>query len=506
MANYTGKNGQIYKTTDQIGIGGEGSVLAIEGNSHQVIKIYKPNKFKTPAERQTIERKLRVMMSMNVPLYHNGHICLAWPQDIVYDNGILAGFVMPNIPTKYKIYDIYRGGKNPVREKLYPNYTWKYSVQFAHNLAWIVDQLHRENIVIGDFNQNNIAVNASTGTIILLDCDSFDITDPATGEHFPCGVGLPEMLAPELQDVGPLSNGKFTKESDNFSLAIHIFRLLMDNADPFGGIITVDGSSSLSESRANKAIINGECAYVRNVKGKKIPQWSPKIDILPKEVVHLFIRTFDYTALNAVRRQSRRATAAEWLGALAPYGAPEPNHLLAHCSRNRRHVYAKHNSVCPWCNLGTATTQTKPRRSWLKPALTALLAACAIAVSGMILSYYDLDIGQLFSFLKFDQTTQTTVPYASEYFFPYSHCSYLSEEDLEGLTEEEVCLARNEIYARHGRMFEMQWIREYFLNTSWYEEQYTSEEFDPTIEQIFNEYEIANVKTIMDFEEKMGYR
>ena len=33
----------------------------------------------------------------------------------------------------------------------------------------------------------------------ILDVDSFDITDPDTGERFECTVGISEFLAPELQ-------------------------------------------------------------------------------------------------------------------------------------------------------------------------------------------------------------------------------------------------------------------------------------------------------------------
>ena len=509
MPYYTGLSGRVYKTSNQLGVGGEGYVMSIEGNNKQVIKLYKNTKFKNTIERQSMERKLRVMISMNVPIFHNGNICLAWPQDIVYENGIMVGFVMPKITTKYKIYDIYRGGDNSVRERLYPNYTWKYSVQFAHNLAWIVDHLHSMNIVIGDFNQNNVAVDPTTSTIILIDCDSFDITDPTTGEHFPCCVGLPEMLAPELQKVGSLINGRFTKESDNFSLAIHIFRLLMENADPFGGVITVSGAPSVSESDANQAIINGECVYVRNIHGKEIPKWSPKIDVLPRDVIALFNKTFNYTAITAMIQRFSRATAGEWVHTLAPYGAADPNRLLKHCRKNRHHVYAKHNTRCPWCEISIRLGTTKKESVWPKVAVVAVL----LLVLLFSISYFGEDIMNVAtSWLNANQSHMihtpevTTEPIIEEYIIPNSDSTYLSEEDLEGLSEIELCLARNEIFARHGRIFTTEWIREYFLNTTWYVEMYSPEEFDNSINDFFNEYEHKNVEMILAYEEKMGYR
>lgn len=540
MSHYTGMHGRTYTVANQLGVGGEGTVLAIAGNSDQVIKLYKPDKFKTPMQRQAMERKLRVMIAMNVNIRQNGRICLAWPQDIVYSNGTMVGFIMPKVPTQYKIYDIYRGGANSVREKLYPQYTWKYAVQFAHNLARIVQCVHSSKIVIGDFNQNNIAVDPTTGGIILIDCDSFDITDPVTGEHFPCTVGLPEMLAPELQCVGSLSNGRFTRESDNFSLAIHIFRLLMENADPFGGVITTNGASSVSNVAGNTAIINGECAYVRNVPGKVVPRWSPKLDMLPPDVAQLFRKTFDYTAVNAISRRGARATAAEWADTLAPYGAPEPNSRLKTCSRVARHVYGAHNSTCPWCALNTKPvppppppppkpkpqprpTPTPPPRPTPKPQ-PKKKSGCLKFLLGLILASTILSaVSSCLSESRYNDLMQNNSsnssptynepilspdlddePVVSEYILPDSDCTYISEEDLWGMSDEELCLARNEIFARHGRMFTTAWIRDYFLGTSWYVERYTPEEFDSRVDDFFNDYERSNLATIIAYEEKVG--
>ena len=352
MATYTGATGGKYILGQQLGVGGEGVVYELSGNSACVAKVYKTTRFKSESEKETMERKLKAMLAMNISATVDGLLRLAWPQDILYENNKIVGFVMPRVNTKYKIFDVYRTGKNSLRELEYSDYTWKYSVQFAYNMAWVVNYLHRHNIVIGDLNQNNIAVDAKTGAVILIDCDSFDIRDPRTGEHFPCEVGLEEMLAPELQTVGKLTNGTFTKESDNFSLAIHIFRLLMNNEDPFGGVMTTN--SSQSSIPGNRAIINGECLYVRNVPGKTWLPRMPKLDILPQNIQQLFRRTFDYTATTALSKKNNRATAEEWKNALYVLAAPEPNNNLKTCYINPKHVYPSHNASCPWCAIEKA--------------------------------------------------------------------------------------------------------------------------------------------------------
>ena len=368
MASYNSYLGKQYILGKKLGSGGEGTVFTVQNDSTIVAKIYKANKFKSSSERLMMERKLKTMINLNIPVRIEGTLRLAWPIDILYENGSITGFIMPNIKADCKIYDIQRADpckKNPCPSeafrKAYPNYTWKHLVQFAYNLSWVIKYVHSKNVIVGDFNPNNIYADTMTGAVILVDCDSFDIRDPATGEHFPCVVGLPEMLAPELQTVSHLSNATFTKETDNFSLAIHIFRLLMNNADPFGGIITLQRSSSAVAT--NVAIVNGECPYVKSIPTKTIPAWSPTLDMLPKEIQELFIKTFDYDSITVTRRIKNRATASEWCDALLKLAAPEPNPYLRKCSVVADHVYPVSSSYCPWCKC----MQPVPKISFGQP-------------------------------------------------------------------------------------------------------------------------------------------
>ena len=58
-------------------------------------------------------------------------------------------------------------------------------------------------------------------------------------------------------------------------------------------------------------------------------------------------------------------------------------------------------------------------------------------------------------------------------------------------------IARNEIYARHGRIFDSADLNEYFNCQSWYLGLYTASEFD---ESWLNKYEKANVNFIKSYE------
>lgn len=91
----------------------------------------------------------------------------------------------------------------------------------------------------------------------------------------------------------------------------------------------------------------------------------------------------------------------------------------------------------------------------------------------------------------------------SEYVLPTSDSEYLTREDLVGLTAEECRLARNEIYARHGRMFLDEELQSYFNSFDWYHPTIEPDDFQ---ESILNQYEIANRDLIVTYETEQGYR
>ncbi|MCR5748411.1 MAG: YARHG domain-containing protein [Lachnospiraceae bacterium] len=88
----------------------------------------------------------------------------------------------------------------------------------------------------------------------------------------------------------------------------------------------------------------------------------------------------------------------------------------------------------------------------------------------------------------------------SEYILPGSASGYLSRSELERLTDEELRLARNELYARHGRKFNSEDLQRYFASKSWYTPRYEPEEFDREQERILNDYEIHNRDLIVEVE------
>ena len=90
-----------------------------------------------------------------------------------------------------------------------------------------------------------------------------------------------------------------------------------------------------------------------------------------------------------------------------------------------------------------------------------------------------------------------------DYIFPESDSRYLTDEDLSGYSSDQLELAKNEIYARHGRKFVTQRIADYFNGKSWYKGTEDPDTFDNNQGEIFNEYEVANITKIAEQEAKL---
>lgn len=90
-----------------------------------------------------------------------------------------------------------------------------------------------------------------------------------------------------------------------------------------------------------------------------------------------------------------------------------------------------------------------------------------------------------------------------EYVLPESSREYITESDLQGFDAYRCKIARNEIYARHGRIFSDEALMDYFNNMSWYIGELTAEEFD---DSLLSDIERENLDTIVNYERKQGFR
>lgn len=332
----TGSSGKTYALENKpFSSGGEGDVFRVVGDGAHVVKVYHTDKI-----TKELEEKLRYM-AQNPP--SAGVLNqVAWPMDVLTnDRGQFAGFLMPKLDISAELGEIY---VYPPRMKI----TYKEKLILAQNICAVIFEVHKAGYVFGDFNPCNIGVNLQTGKVAFLDTDSYHIVlNERANKAYRCKVCLDGYVAPELiKRVESHPNGgyasvslpTFTRETDNFALAIHIFKLLMNGYSPFSGINESARASTASPGIGNQAIKRDEYCF----KPGKKPQAAavPPAAILPDKVKKLFDRAF----IGGKRDPKSRPDAREWYTALAEY-----EKSLAACPRNPAHQYKKGLPDCPWC-------------------------------------------------------------------------------------------------------------------------------------------------------------
>ena len=359
---YTGRLGTNYRLdTRPLASGGEGNIYrVIGGTKKKVAKIYHDDKL-----TQELENKLKYMV--DYPPDSGVFNQVAWPLDVLYDtNNQFCGFVMPKLNVNAELREIYQ----------YPSTSGLSVIQkatIAQNICAVISAVHNAGYVFGDFNPRNIGVDKSSGKVAFLDTDSYHVFNNSTNRHYRCKVCADGYAAPELLEVcanhaarypndskqlyekTPLPT--FTIETDNFALAIHIFKLLMNGFTPFGGIIETVSSSLASPSMGNAAIRRNEYSFRPGYKPLS-PAVLP-LDVFPQEIADLFTRAF--LVIGKVNPK-QRPTSVEWHQALSRYET-----TLVSCSRNNLHQYDKKNATCPLCeadkryhNAINATTVQTP--------------------------------------------------------------------------------------------------------------------------------------------------
>ena len=101
------------------------------------------------------------------------------------------------------------------------------------------------------------------------------------------------------------------------------------------------------------------------------------------------------------------------------------------------------------------------------------------------------------------QTTESSsfLPlYNGDYIFPDSNRRFLSEEEVAEVDLHSLYIARNEIYARYGRLFHDSRLQDYFDSMDWYHGTILPEDFDPSL---LNVYEVSNIHLFQQFEEEI---
>lgn len=313
------------KLEQELGRGGEGSVFAVHGSPDVVAKIYAK-----PPLPEKIE-KLSAMARVAKPALLK---IAAWPTDLLLDDKrAVRGFLMPRVASRATLHELYSPKS---RANTFPETDFRFLVRATTNIARAFALVHSNGHVIGDVNHGNALVGRD-GTVVLIDCDSFQIRDRI--RTFTCDVGVPLFTAPELQ--GKAFRGlRRSANHDAFGLAVVIFHMLFQGRHPFAGVFA-DGEITIEQ-----AIAEHRFAYSADPQSTRMkpPPGTLALATFGPTIAALFTRAFEQPASNGPR-----PTALEWIEALEAL-----ERSLEQCAASPRH-YFPGGSACCWCAVEERT-------------------------------------------------------------------------------------------------------------------------------------------------------
>lgn len=103
-----------------------------------------------------------------------------------------------------------------------------------------------------------------------------------------------------------------------------------------------------------------------------------------------------------------------------------------------------------------------------------------------------------YKYLMWTENDPAYTPLSREYVIWYSSDLLLTDSDVKFLSKDELRIARNEIYARHGRKFNSADLQQYFNGCSWYRGTIDASAFS---DDSLSDLEKKNIKLIEKFEE-----
>ena len=277
-----------------IGSGGEGEVYEDRNDPRMVIKVLHQ-------QHATPERaaKLQAMCDHSP---QNAQ-ALSWPNALESDSSGLR-YRMPKASrgagTAYRFISANERRQLPKGHQEY-EYRTRLGVKIAEAFRW----LHTIHVRIGDVNPSNILVS-NDGSVMLIDCDSFQIPGPPGHQPYPCVVGSPEYTAPEIDDFRRQFR---SQDSDNFALAVLLYQLLGNGSHPYQGI---DASADDVVSNIRERIKDHRFAHQpRERRWSPTPGQTRSWRAMPEPVRNAFLQAFSPGASHI-----GRPTADAWASIL----------------------------------------------------------------------------------------------------------------------------------------------------------------------------------------------
>lgn len=338
--------GRAYELGEELGRGREGTVFRIVGKP-LVAKVYHNPTPETARKIEAMASILSVLYKRKKPLL----LQLAWPFEALYErpDGLwFKGFLMYEVPEGYVSIDaVSQFPANPAA----PSLDERQKIKMLINLCNVTAELHDIGISLGDWNPRNVLVGEG-GNLMLLDTDSYSFT--LSDETYGTTCAAPGFIAPEVlklmesTGVGDFEGlaaatkaPVFTPQTDDFGLAVHIFKMLNRGVHPYSGDLDLDFYDLDDDDippapSLNTCIRNGQSPFIGTLIGYAVPDYALKLDDFGALMGEAFRRSlFD--------KPQERLGAHTWARLLDLY----LSEAIVVCPRG--HLYHPVHHECPYC-------------------------------------------------------------------------------------------------------------------------------------------------------------
>ena len=337
--------GKSYELGDEIGCGREGSVYRIVGEPF-VAKIYHNP---TPQIAHKIESMAAILLVL-AKRKKQLLLKLAWPFGGLYerpDGTGFKGYYRIGVEGRVSIDVVSQFPRSPAA----PAMTERQKIEMLIELCKLASGLHDIGITMGDWNPRNILVGEG-GSLMLLDTDSYSFTLSDVTHGTACAA--PGYIAPEVLQLMEMTGIKdfeslaastnapvFTPQTDDFGLAVHIFKMLNRGIHPYAsgeldlGFYDLDDDDIPPAPSLNSCVCNGRSPFVGTLIGYVVPKYALELDDFGGLMGEAFRRSL-------FGRAQERLDARTWARLL--------NHYLSEtveCPRG--HLYHFSQIECPYC-------------------------------------------------------------------------------------------------------------------------------------------------------------
>ena len=244
-----------------------------------------------------------------------------------------------------------------------------------------VRYLHSLNVLLGDINARNILVK-SERSVFLVDCDSYQV------EGFPCPVGMPPYLAPELHGR-QLRSTLRTVEHERFAIATLVFMLLHPGKPPYSHQGGEDPSKNvrkqhfpypLGEERRSEGVPGGAWRFMWShlpyymkeafhrafTDGDRLPteEWIELLGRYDSDLRKGYVSDEAFpSGFKTLNREQAESQGLEWKSCSncgTGFGAKQPHHTM--CSDCAQKRFSKQKAQSSASSRTRSATQSPPRR------------------------------------------------------------------------------------------------------------------------------------------------